>query len=130
MNVLRGLVNIAKPVCRILGVYKPACVFYDNLCRRYEYEMVYHQFMPLRIRFMVLSVGQACNYKCKNCGNFAPFAPAEFMRYKFEDITQSMNQILESVDNIRILQIQGGEPFLYSDLGRLVKHLRSLGGGV
>lgn len=91
--------------------------------------MFRHKLAQFKIRFMVLSVGQACSYKCKHCGNFAPYAPAEFMRYKLEDIISWMKQILEAVDNIRLLQIQGGEPFAYSELGELITRLSNFGEG-
>ena len=35
----------------------------------------------LYIRFLVVLVGQACNLRCRDCGNFAPFAPKETLRY-------------------------------------------------
>ena len=115
----------AVKFCRSAGFYHQARNFY-RMCK---YELVSRKLMPFRLPYMVLSVGQACNYKCKNCGNFAPFAPAEFMRYKFEDVAQWMSKILDVVDSINTLQIQGGEPFLYSDLGRLITYLRNIHGG-
>ena len=69
------------------------------------------------IRFLVLSVGQACNYKCKDCANFCPVSPKEYKRYELDDILESIKRILKNVNFIQIFQIQGGEPFLYSELG-------------
>jgi len=69
------------------------------------------------IRFLVLSVGQACNYKCRDCANFCPSAPKEYRRYELDRILESINRILKNVAFINVFQIQGGEPFLYSDLG-------------
>ena len=72
---------------------------------------------------MVVSVGQACNFKCRDCGNFAPFSPKEFRRYQVDDIKENIKNILETVTYIHNIQIQGGEPFLYSDLNDLIEYL-------
>lgn len=77
----------------------------------------------IRLPYMVVSVGQACNFRCRDCGNFAPYSPEEFRKYKVEDIIESLNQILKNVTSINKLQIQGGEPFLYSDLPVLLEYL-------
>ena len=126
MKFSRILSGVAARTLLAAGLYNPVRTLY----RRFRYEMFRHTLGSFKIRFMVLSVGQACSYKCKNCGNFAPYAPAEFMRYKLEDIISWMKKILEAVDSISVLQIQGGEPFAYSDLGRLITSLSNFEGVV
>lgn len=69
------------------------------------------------IEYMVISVGQACNYKCRDCANFCPIAPQEYRRYSIESIISSLKPILNSAKYIERIQIQGGEPFVYSDFG-------------
>lgn len=104
-----------------------------KLYRSFRLWLISHRLKDFRIQFMVLSIGQACNYKCKYCGNFAPYAPSEFMRYKLEDIKLWLTQIIKSVDCIEKFQIQGGEPFVYSELGDLIKfmsNITELGGGI
>lgn len=76
-----------------------------------------HKIIP----FLVVSVGQACNFKCKDCGTMAPYSPKMFKRYKVEKIVEDINIISENVDFIERLQIQGGEPFLYRDLNVLLE---------
>lgn len=77
----------------------------------------------LWIRFLTLTVGQACNLRCESCGNFAPFAPRETLRYDAETLLRSLRTITERAD-IRLLQIQGGEPFLYPELPRILEFVR------
>lgn len=86
----------------------------------------------VKIEFLVVCVGQACNFKCRDCGNFAPHSPKEFRRYKVDDIIESLNIIIKHANEVRNIQIQGGEPFLYTDLAKLVKYLgeRKRVGGV
>ncbi len=79
------------------------------------------------ISFLVVSVGQACNFKCKNCGTMAPYSPKEIKRYDCDDIIKSLENILKVVKKIRLLQIQGGEPFLYNDLEKLLRFVTSSG---
>lgn len=73
------------------------------------------------IPFLVVVVGQACNFRCRDCGNFVPYMPKNFQRYDVESIIDNLKIILNAVPRIRNLQIQGGEPFIYSDLERLVE---------
>lgn len=74
----------------------------------------------LYIHFMAVIVGQACNLHCKNCSNFAPFAPKKMMHYDAEEIIGQLKTITKYA-TIRLLQIQGGEPFLYSDLNSILE---------
>lgn len=73
------------------------------------------------IWFLEMSVGQACNFKCKNCGNMAPHSPKELMRYDYNDVLRDLKNVLATGCRIRNLQIQGGEPFLYSDLDKILQ---------
>ncbi|MCC8024798.1 MAG: 4Fe-4S cluster-binding domain-containing protein [Clostridium sp.] len=73
----------------------------------------------LYIRFLVAVVGQACNLRCRDCANFAPFAPKETLRYEVNDIIEHL-KIITDCSRIRLLQIQGGEPFVYPQLGELL----------
>lgn len=77
----------------------------------------------LYIHFLVVTVGQACNLRCKNCGNFAPFAPKRTMRYDCHEILEKLKSVTKYAD-IRLLQIQGGEPFLYSELSDILEYVK------
>ncbi|MCM1047013.1 MAG: radical SAM protein [Clostridiales bacterium] len=77
----------------------------------------------VKVEFLVISVGQACNFKCRDCSNFAPVSPACFKRYDVNDIKKDLKVLFENVEYIEKLQIQGGEPLLYSDLAELIDFL-------
>lgn len=78
----------------------------------------------LYIRFLVAVVGQACNLRCRDCGNFAPFAPKETLRYDVNNIIEHL-RIITKYSRIRLLQIQGGEPFIYPHLGLLLDYIKN-----
>ena len=84
------------------------------------------------IDFFVLSVGQACSLKCKNCGNFAPYSQMESLHYNLRDIIEDLKKVFSVVDYIFSLQIQGGEPFLYREIDELLLFLKTVNnlGGV
>lgn len=79
--------------------------------------------MNLRLTFLVLHVGQMCNLRCKNCSNFVPYAPPESRRYPVEQIISDMEALFKVVKRIDVLQVQGGEPLIYSDLPKLLGYL-------
>lgn len=74
----------------------------------------------LETKFMALSVGQACNFKCKDCANFAPYAKPENMRYSIENIKKDIEKVFSYFSEIDTVHIQGGEPFLYTELAELL----------
>lgn len=78
------------------------------------------------IHFLVATVGQACNLSCKDCGNFAPFAPKHTLRYAAGEILEQLKTITKYAD-IRLLQIQGGEPFLHSELRNILEFVKECG---
>lgn len=75
------------------------------------------------IDYMVIVVGQACNYKCIDCANFCPISPKEFYSYPLSSIIRSVDIILKNVRYIEKIQIQGGEPFIYREIGELLAYL-------
>lgn len=79
--------------------------------------------MRYGIPYLVLSVGHMCNLRCRNCGNFAPYALPENRRYPIEDIISDFEALFKVIDWIKLLQIQGGEPLVYSDLAKLIGYL-------
>ena len=79
--------------------------------------------MNLRLTLLVLHVGQMCNLRCKNCSNFVPYAPPESRRYPVEQIISDMEALFKVVKRIDTVQVQGGEPLIYSDLPKLLGYL-------
>ncbi|MCM1106442.1 MAG: 4Fe-4S cluster-binding domain-containing protein [Blautia sp.] len=70
--------------------------------------------------YLVLITGQACSLKCKECANFSPYALPETLKYNVDDIISDLFKVLCSVKKIHLLQIQGGEPFIYPELDKIL----------
>lgn len=79
----------------------------------------------LIIPALVVIVGQACSLKCKHCANFSPYAPNGTKRYTLEQIMSNLRLIFQSVCHIKKIQIQGGEPFLYTELAELLDFIHN-----
>lgn len=77
----------------------------------------------IRIPFLVVVVGQACSLKCKDCGNFAPYAHKDNLVYNFEDIIAGLERVKNAGFSIDLLQIQGGEPFVYPYLNKILDYV-------
>ena len=75
------------------------------------------------INFLVVVVGQRCSLKCRDCANFSPYAQKENMAYDVDSLISTLDKILGNIRKIRLLQIQGGEPFVYPYLGKLIDYL-------
>lgn len=84
----------------------------------------------LQTRLLAISVGQACSLKCKDCANFAPYAKKENMRYSLESIKNGLDKLLPFFEEIDTFHIQGGEPFLYSDLAELICYCKQKYGNI
>ena len=87
-----------------------------------EMKNVYIHHKKIHIPYLVVSVGQACTLRCAHCGNLTPYAPKECRSYSYVNICQDINRLLE-VAQIDCIQIQGGEPFSYSFLDKLLEGL-------
>ncbi len=72
---------------------------------------------------VVVSLGQRCNFRCKNCGNMTPSAPKEVSVYSVEDICQWVETLLKEIPFIMHMQIQGGEPFLHPELEKILHYI-------
>lgn len=68
-----------------------------------------------------LSVSERCTLKCKNCASFMPCYenPKDFT---YEDVLNDISAILKGRNFHRVL-IEGGEPFLWKPLSRLLNVL-------
>lgn len=73
--------------------------------------------------YLVFITGQACSLKCQHCANFSPYMPKEWNFYDSGMLIQDLNKCLGGMRKIRLFQIQGGEPFLYSDLKKLLEYV-------
>ncbi|HGG0417962.1 TPA: CDP-glycerol glycerophosphotransferase family protein [Clostridium sporogenes] len=80
---------------------------------------------PINLDLLCISVGQLCSLKCKDCGNFSPYAPSDTKIYKIDKLKKHLKCVLNNIDYLETLQIQGGEPFLYNNLVQLIEFARS-----
>ncbi len=76
---------------------------------------------------LIVIVGQACSLKCKHCANFSPFAPESVKRYPLKKLCDDLNLVFQSVHQVKKIQVQGGEPFLYTQLPELLDFIRNSG---
>lgn len=79
----------------------------------------------VELRLLAVSVGQACNLRCKNCANFAPYARKENMRYDIENIKADLDKIFLCLGKVDTFHIQGGEPMLYYGLEELLYYVKT-----
>ena len=70
------------------------------------------------IHFLVLWLGTKCNLRCRHCANLVPYL--EDTEYDIEKIISNMNYLTKDVV-VQNIQIQGGEPFLYKELGHITE---------
>ncbi len=70
------------------------------------------------IDFLVFWVGTRCSLRCKNCGNLIPYAMP--VSYDCTKILKNLEYICQDV-KIRKLQIQGGEPFTYKKIAKVIE---------
>ncbi|GHU31251.1 hypothetical protein AGMMS50256_19440 [Betaproteobacteria bacterium] len=88
-----------------------------------DIEIRFIQSKTAYIPFLVVCMGQACSLKCRDCGNFSPYAPKDTRFYSTEQIIRDLQVLIKQCSAIEILQIQGGEPFLHPGLGDLLNYL-------
>ncbi|WP_026488634.1 radical SAM protein [Butyrivibrio sp. XBB1001] len=64
---------------------------------------------------VVVSVGNYCTLRCKECSQLIPYAREHYYEEK-EVLAQNINNFLSDIDMCVCVDIVGGEPLLYSDL--------------
>jgi len=63
-----------------------------------------------------------CNLNCVECANFTPYNKNK-KHFAIEDLKNDMDIYFSCIDMVGVLQISGGEPFLYPDLIELIEHI-------
>ncbi len=76
---------------------------------------------PLRV---VLKITKRCNLRCKHC-----------LEYKFQEKELSFEKVKQMLDRVAEagavhLSINGGEPLIREDIGKIIKYAKKLGLGV
>ncbi len=82
---------------------------------------------PFRLHFLDFPITEKCSLNCRNCSNLTPYyqKPND---YDFEKAVKSLERILDSVDNVEIISLLGGEPFMNIELNKYLEHLKGLEG--
>jgi hypothetical protein len=62
--------------------------------------------------------------RCKDCGNFTAFAPKSAKKYPWKILKKDITYLFHVIEKIEVLQIQGGEAFLYNELSELIYLLK------
>lgn len=76
------------------------------------------------VNMMVLHVTTRCTLKCKGCSYLTDyFRPFEQKDSDFDKLIHSFNVLMKNIDYVNILEIIGGEPFLYKKLGDLINYI-------
>ena len=78
----------------------------------------------IEVGFLGVCVGQACNLRCRDCANFAPYAHKENRKYRIENIKRDLEKLFLCMREVDIFHIQGGEPFLYLELDQLLFYVK------
>lgn len=69
-----------------------------------------------------LSITSKCNLKCKSCNMFMPYYDSP--RHKsFEEIKDDIDAYFKWVDNLQLLNILGGEPFLHPNIVEIIEYI-------
>lgn len=79
----------------------------------------------LPIKYFEVVVTSACTLRCKDCANLIQFYDGKTSQsrpcnYDCESIICSIRKIVSSIDEVAVLGILGGEPFLYPNLYKLL----------
>ena len=83
-----------------------------TLFSKYRIEMPYFEVM----------VTEKCNMRCKKCSNLMPLI-ASPKDVPIGQLIDDIDRVLASVDQIILLKVLGGEPFLYRALPQLLNHI-------
>lgn len=76
----------------------------------------------VRLTNTTLVVTLKCNLNCKLCAVSAPYYKNP-PSYAIEDLKKSIDRYFEAVDYIEKFTVNGGEPFLYPDIDKVIVHL-------
>lgn len=68
------------------------------------------------------AITMQCTFRCKSCNMFVPYY-SEKMQYKLEELKQDYDILFSFVDYLFSIELLGGEPFLYKDLGEFIQYL-------
>ncbi len=89
-------------------------------------EAVYLAFKNrIDVHTLIMVVGQACSLRCRDCANLCPYMPKSVASYDSDKVITELKDVLENIDSLKKFQIQGGEPFLYKDIDKVLSYVKN-----
>lgn len=70
---------------------------------------------------VVISLTNRCSLRCRDCNALIPYAKEKYDRPILEQI-RDIERLLEVVDRICCVELIGGEPFLYKNIGSILEY--------
>ena len=99
--------------------------YVDNLFLEFNFEM--NKMLPSKkMNLLDILLLNKCNLNCKGCDAYAPLCKGDDSFYSVEDIKRDLTLLNKKGFSIKEISIEGGEPFLYKDLLRVVEVLRDV----
>lgn len=76
------------------------------------------------LKYIEFHVVDRCNLNCNGCSHFAPMVKEDFDH--FDSFNKDIHRLKELIENVEIIRLLGGEPFLDKDITRYLPVTRSL----
>jgi len=92
---------------------------YINIMDSYKNILEYYKSEGLNWPSLDLVITEKCSLKCEKCSNLMQYYQKP-ENYKIEEITKSVDNILECIDTIKELRLIGGEPFMNKELYKVI----------
>jgi len=79
---------------------------------------------PLRFNILQFVINQRCTLSCKYCNSYLNRYPAASrVDHPVARVMADMDRVMDAVDSVAVIGIQGGEPFMHRDFGQICRHL-------
>ncbi len=97
---------------------------YDYSYFLYTYLPIYFMYVKNKLFFTSESIipSTVCDLNCRSCLNFNPYIKKHIVD-SLEEVKADIDAFFGQVDLIYRLQISGGEPFLYKELGHVLEYI-------
>lgn len=97
---------------------------YDYSYFLYTYLPIYFMYVKNKLFFTSENIipSTVCDLNCRSCLNFNPYIKKHIVD-SLEEVKADIDAFFGQVDLIYRLQISGGEPFLYKELGHVLEYI-------
>lgn len=96
----------------------------ENFCDSRLFEGVYYLYKYNKVYLYRtdISITSKCNLKCKKCNMFMPMFNNPKNR-EFIEIKDDIDTYFKWVDNLHLLNLLGGEPFLHPEFNQILEYI-------